>query len=124
VTITVTVDIGNFGGVDETQSFSLGNGECRDVWVVGGHASDLVTVTESVPNGYTASYQRSTITNGSIVTDPETPGNSASGLVDRTLGRGALAIFKNTPQQQPNQGCTPGYWKQSHHFDERRCPLN
>jgi hypothetical protein len=124
VTITVTVDLGNDGGgVQTLPPVTLSHGQCQDVWVTG--TADLVTVTENVPNGYTASYVRSVITNGSITTDPPAQGNSASGVVDGSAPQqGVLVIFTNTPQQTPlgGQGCTPGYWKQSHHFDSWPAP--
>lgn len=115
VTITVEVDLGNNGGVDQTFPVSLPGGQCRDVWVTGD--GDLVRVTETVPSGYTASYVRSVNVGGTITTDPSASGNSASGLVSGNAG--ALVIFTNTPVTPPagNEGCTPGYWKQPHHFD-------
>jgi hypothetical protein len=126
VNINVAVDIGNNGGIDFTDQISLAGGECRDVWV--SSTPDLVTVTETVPAGFTASFVKSVITNSTIVTNPSAAGNSASGITSGGSGgntpTGVLVIFTNTGTPPPGggQGCTPGYWKQSHHFDSWPAP--
>jgi hypothetical protein len=129
VTITVTVDIGSNGGTDATHMISLADGQCQDVWV--SSTPDLVTVTETVPTGFTASFVKSVITDSTIVTNPSAAGNSASGTTSSGSGSntltGTLVIFTNTAEAPPpppegGQGCTPGYWKQSHHFDSWPAP--
>jgi hypothetical protein len=127
VTIDVAVDIGNNGGTDFSYSFALNGGECRDVWA--SDQPDLVTVTEQVPTGYTASFVKSVITNSTIVTDPSVSGNSASGITSGSSNgntlTGVLVIFTNTADVPPppgGEGCTPGYWKQTQHFDSWPSP--
>lgn len=87
-------------------SFQLAPGECRDVWTHGlgtpGTPGDLVTVTETVPNGFTAAYNVSTIVQGGT---PQ-PGPSGNGnSVTVTIGGpgipGALVVFTNTPIPEP-----------------------
>lgn len=38
-------------------------------------------------------------------------------LVRRTSATGSLAVTCTPPPPQGGEGCTPGFWKQSHHFD-------
>jgi len=112
VTVDVAVDIGNDGSIDQTFSTILSSGECEDVWLHGGAIYDKVTVTETVPTGYDASFVRSTLVVPSgTTTDPAVQGNVASGMVKGDTG--VLVVFTNAPTPPGGQGCTPGYWRQS-----------
>jgi hypothetical protein len=93
VTFTVAADIGNNGSIDQTYTVTLSNNQCRDVWL-SENPGDSVTVTEAVPTGYTASFVKHQLSNGSTTIGPSTPGNSASGFANGTSG--ALLIFTNT----------------------------
>ena len=129
VTFTIAVDIGNNGSVDQTFQTSLANGQCEDIWnntsLTG---ADSLTVTETVPSGYAASWVLTTIlAGGSVTTRPSVSGNVASGAQARGgMDRGDLIVFTNTGSTPPPPpglaGCTPGYWKQSQHFDSWPAP--
>lgn len=119
VTFNVSVDAGNNGSVDTSFSIALGHGQCQDVWGHGGSTYDSVTVTEVGPANHTTSFVRQTFVAPNRTTDAPVSGLSASGLVRGNTG--TTVTFTNTPNEPPppggGQGCTPGYWKQSHHFD-------
>jgi hypothetical protein len=119
VTFNVTVDLNNDGSIDSTPQIQLGDGQCQEVLpsiVLGGHT---ITVTEVVPAGYTASYVKTTAASGGTTVAAPVASNTTSGTVG---DQGILVVFTNTADLPPppppgNQGCTPGYWKQAHHFD-------
>jgi hypothetical protein len=127
VTVNVSVDIDTNGSVDTTFPTTLDAGQCKDVWISGGSVGDTVTVTEVVPTGYTASYVLQTIAGSTLTTNASVAGNSVS--ANLRSGFGSLVIFTNTPNTPPPPpppggiaGCTPGYWKQSQHFDSWPAP--
>ena len=92
---------------------------CRDVWVAGG-AGAVVTVTETAvlggANPYTTTVSLLEIgAPGATISGP-----SVTGLVDGATGSGVTAFFTNTEVPPPptgDMGCTPGYWRQPHHYD-------
>ncbi len=97
---------------------------CRDVWLEGA-AGQIVTVTEigaSGTNPYTLTLVQA-LTSGS--NNPATIGaDFVSGRVDGFTGAGVTAFFTNTEMPPPpgGEGCTPGYWKQAHHFGSWTAP--
>jgi hypothetical protein len=104
----------------QTGSVTLANGECRDIGVNGSATLQTITVTENpVPAGYTASWSRTVVTAGSAPVQSSGSGGSVSGPIGGSPLNGTLVIITNTEIVPPGggQGCTPGYWKQSHHFD-------
>ena len=112
VTVTVTAPgVSNFNVV-------LNNGECRSVWVQGGSTLPLetVSVTETVPTGYTATWTKATRVSG-VVSSTGGSGNTASGDVGANPLTGVVVTFTNTevviPPPPPPAGCTytQGYWK-------------
>jgi hypothetical protein len=116
VTIDIEEDIGSNGSVDATGSVTLADGECKEIQVIGPPGA-TVTVTEQVPTGYTASWEKTVIsgTTGNTTTSTTSgSGNEVSGPVSENFG--TLVIFTNT-KDRGNQGCTPGYWKQPQHLD-------
>jgi hypothetical protein len=129
VTFDVSVDINNDNVADATFQVTLAGGECKDIWVAGGALFNRVTITESVPTGYTASSVLSVkdgITN-TTTTFPSVAGNVSTGAIARgSGGAGSLVRFTNTfvPPPPPSglQGCTPGYWKQDQHFNSWTAP--
>ena len=92
VTVTVAVT-----GTSAPQTFNitLADGECQDVWLHGTTA-DVVTVTEQVPAGYTASYVREVKTRTTYTVDAEVAGNTASGNVSGNPGEGTVVKLYNT----------------------------
>ena len=120
VTFDVSVDVGSNGGSDQTFQVSLNAGQCKDIWLIGGSPGDVVTVTENLPAGYTASWTKTTTSGGPTTGTGVTASGSVSGAI------GTLVVFLNTPTTPPppegGQGCTPGYWKQEQHFDSWPAP--
>ncbi len=133
VTIDFTVDFngdGLGGPQDLAGSVVLGDGECAIVHTYdesnsnNGLQIQRVTVTEQVPAGYDPSYVLTSILLfGAPVVGPPTAGNSASADMLSQPDNGFLVEFTNTLIPRGNEGCTPGYWKQSHHFDSWTAPL-
>ena len=99
---------------------------CERVWVREASYDDEyeVTITELVPDGYALRQISMYNPNGLTITrftDFET-----SGGVDRSYTfkpiRSATVFFKNVKVDDPPpppgiEGCTPGYWRQPHHYD-------
>ncbi len=88
---------------------------CADVWLEGG--PNTVTVTEvgvtGGTNPYTVTIQAAGTGSSNIVIGA----NSVSGNVQGAGGpSGVTAFFTNTEVVPGDEGCTPGYWKQPHHF--------
>lgn len=103
----VTIDV---TGPSGTTQATLSSGECENVYISGPNVN--ITVTETVPAGYTSSYVKSTIVSGVISTGASTAGNSASGTIGGTPPTGVLVTFTNT-LIPVDEGCTytQGYWK-------------
>lgn len=110
-----------FGDVDLSGSVQLADGECaivhsyiEDAASNTGIEIQRVTVTEQAVPGYSTEFQLSSLhATGSV-----TAGNSASGDMRSNPDSGFLVEFINTEVFVPGgEGCTPGYWRQSHHFD-------
>jgi hypothetical protein len=75
----------------------------------------FLTITQtSAPAATALDFILTTEQGGSDVTIPS-PATSAT--IDINFFHGAVASFWNTATPVGNQGCTPGYWKQSQHFD-------
>ena len=123
VTFNITADIGDNGSIDDTFSTTLSGGQCQDIWV-NGFAPDRIVVTEVVPTGSSPSFVISTRTGGVLATQPSVSGNVATALSGSNLG--SLIVFTNTVTTPPPPagvgGCTPGYWKQTQHFDSWTAP--
>jgi hypothetical protein len=121
----VAIDIGNNGSVDQTfQTAPLGHGQCEDVWNNPSLTmTDSATITENVPSGYTSSWVLTERVANTFIPHSSVSGSVATGA--RAAGAndiGALVVFTNTQVSTPPPppgvgGCTPGYWKQSQHFD-------
>ncbi len=105
-------------------SETLGDGECKNVWLHGGDGLDQVTVTENpVPDGYTVSYVKT------VVGTEDSGGsgtNGASGLVGGNNGSlsGVLVVFTNTIIPTDFFGCTPGFWKNNKKAKDWTSPLH
>lgn len=101
-------------GISGSVAFSLAPGACNEVFSMGG-TDKVYTVTETVPDGYTASYVVSTFVDGVVSAGSSTSGNVADGTlagVGGLGGKGALIVFTNTEEVNTG-GCTltQGYWK-------------
>jgi len=131
VTVDFTVDFDGDGSNEIVDFVSLGDGDCAIVHTYdetnsnGGLQIQRVTVTEQVPPGYDPTYVLTTKVGASEVTDPPVAGNSASGDMLSNPDNGFLVEFVNTEiPVTGGEGCTPGYWKQAHHFDSWTPPLD
>ncbi len=110
-------------GINATEN--LADGDCRTIRVAGGATGVDVTVTET---GAQAGFEfdRVEVTRikagvttflGSF-TDPTVVGHVQG-------NEGVLAVYFNKRIETPGgQGCTPGYWKQEHHFDSWTAPYD
>lgn len=130
VTINISaVDNSNAGNVGNT-SVSLAGGQCKNVWIAGGTGA-TVTATEVVPADYVAAWEKwddlgDNLEAGTL--DASGPGNVASGVVTGSVpagGAGTTIRFTNRYEPpQTGEGCTPGYWRQEHHFGNWTAPYD
>lgn len=113
-------------------SISLTDGECRVIAQFGGEGAD-VSVTEVVPAGFALNRVDIDVITGSVstpvITSRTEAGPTVSDFVSGTSGgglRGVTVTFVNEPLPPPpgGEGCTPGYWKQSQHFDSWPAGIN
>jgi len=117
VTVNVEVDVGNNGGAaDHDFDVVLGDGDCMSVWSTSGNAgvTDLVTVTETGPAGYTVSLVKTTLEDGVSSTGASVASNTTSNTItnpNATGTDGVVVTFTNT--EIVDEGCTltQGYWK-------------
>lgn len=123
---SVTINPGP-GLVDDATdgSVDLDAGSCERIAFAGG-AADVVTVTENVPAGQQVdSIVVQQLTDGVLTMTTLTGTNTASGVMGGFVPAGAVITFYNSlipPPPGGGQGCTPGYWKQKHHFDSWPAP--
>jgi len=113
VTVTVDVDQLNDGDVDTSFPVTVANGECWLVWEAGGLVTDEITVTETVPGGYTASFVTQVMNaDNSTTTKASVAGNAATETLINSGGqRGVLVTFTNTEIVATGCTLTQGYWK-------------
>lgn len=113
-------------------TLSLTDGECRVIAQFGGMGAD-VSVTEVVPAGFALNRVDIDVITGTeaapVTTSRTEAGPTVTDFVSGTTGgglRGVTATFVNEPLPPPpgGQGCTPGYWKQRHHFDSWPAGIN
>ncbi|HXE57407.1 MAG TPA: hypothetical protein VNK43_05360 [Gemmatimonadales bacterium] len=110
-------------------SFSLADGQCSVIHTHTTMPFRTVSVTETgAANAVLDSIVVFEFV-GNFQTDPIIPTktvltgtNTASGRVG--LEGGSLLVFYNRllPPPEGGEGCTPGYWKQPHHFDSWPAP--
>lgn len=99
--------------------------DVNTVWLPNGSgiAPDTITITET---GHTAGVVLQRIVTSGIggingYQEIAPPQNWITIVMDDTYG--VVAIFKNDTLLAPTgEGCTPGYWKQSQHFDSWPSP--
>lgn len=73
------------------------------------------TITET--SGPTGTVLSSIVTTEQGQSDVTTAAPPNFATIDINFFHGAVADFVNVAAALGNQGCTPGYWKQSQHFD-------
>jgi hypothetical protein len=127
VTFTVAVDHLSNGTIDQTFQTTLAGGTCKDIWFTDQDGLDTLTITETVPANYTASSVMTFNNHGAITVNAPVSGNVATALARNSQDAGSLVVFTNTfvappPPPTGTGGCTPGYWKQSQHFDSWTAP--
>lgn len=108
---------------DESGSFTLNDGECYVVTISGG-LGEFVTVTERAATGISLDNIVITTIGTGTGAAADVPSRTASGKVAGKPGGGpggVLAEFFNS-RTPTGEGCTPGYWKQPHHFDSWPAP--
>lgn len=90
-----------------TFGFQLAPGACAEIWTNGPGQTDDVTVTETVPAGFTAAWTKTVVNN--TANSPQSSsgnGNVASNVVGGPAIEGALIVFTNTPvpDEEPGVG--------------------
>ncbi|MCI0437243.1 MAG: hypothetical protein L0271_26940 [Gemmatimonadetes bacterium] len=112
------------GPNDVGGAFDLDAGDCVQVLLRGG-PGQTVTVTED-KNALPAGVAFSSVTAtgiGPANTQTDQVNASASAVVGGApTPSGAVFVFFNVAS--PTQGCTPGYWKQEHHFGSWTAPYD
>jgi hypothetical protein len=92
--------------------------DCREIWNSTSGDAETVSVTLTSAPGF--ALERIAVLYGGVIAPEVVFGsNTASATVSAT--QGAMMWFKlnleDTPPPDGGEGCTPGYWKQSQHFD-------
>lgn len=127
-TFDYTVTSRNNGSVTNA-SVTLNDGDCRVLAAVGGAGAD-VTVTENtslLPKGFQFNRAEVTVLTSNAGSSTSTVNSTTvsdwiSGSAGNTIPlRGVLAEYYNEAVAE-GEGCTPGYWKQPHHFDSWPAP--
>jgi hypothetical protein len=115
VTVRVQVDQGNNGSQEQDFNVTVGDGDCVSVWSASGNGgiADLVTVTENVPAGYTASHVKLTNGDGGPTNSGTVAGNTANNTITNPSGTGVDAVVVTFTNTELENGCTltQGYWK-------------
>lgn len=119
---SATFSVARDGGAAATHT--LADGECKSVFAWPGGTDPFgVTVTELVEPGLRLDSIVIAKTRDGYEDGPFTSYGTQSYRADIAPGKGAVVRFYNTRTPPPpppptgGQGCTPGYWKQSQHFD-------
>jgi hypothetical protein len=115
---------------------SLMDGQCERVASSGG-LTFQVTATEAPMAGYVldsivrynaefaSGAQPFVISslNKQVITNSNSATGEASGSAGDGILRGSLMVFYNSPEPPVGlQGCTPGYWRQAHHYGNWTAP--
>lgn len=102
---------------------TVASGSCVRVAFRGGPQYQ-VTITELAAAGFVLdSIKVDQLVSGVVTTTVTTGTNTASALAGGIPMSGAVVTFFNSMEPpQTGEGCTPGYWKQSQHFDSWPAP--
>jgi hypothetical protein len=122
-TADVTVDMQQAIG-NSTVTYSFADGECRVLGnfdgTIGLGPADIQAAESNIPGGYQFDSLRTTIVGRNGAASSVTVSNTNSySIVGANNNIGILLEFFNSqiPTTGGGEGCTPGYWKQPHHFD-------
>lgn len=93
---------------------------CQDVWKSSGDEASI-TITESASSANTELYRVTTHAMGEWVVD-DAPTGTVTVRANATTP--ARVWFKNRllPPSTGTDGCTPGYWRQTQHYDSWAAP--
>jgi hypothetical protein len=105
---------------------SLADGECKLVHYNTGDVDEVDVVTVTELSSVDTKLDSITVdsTHGATITRLPTIVGTTTVAVTTTRSKGAILTFYNSaiPHFSGGQGCTPGYWKQSQHFDSWTAP--
>jgi hypothetical protein len=113
----------SINGVPNANPTVLSDGQCVTLATStkgAGEGFDQVDIEEVVPSGWTVTnilVERFRVAIGGTADAADEATATATVFINIDMGR--RVTFTNTEDDVPtgNQGCTPGYWKQPHHFD-------
>lgn len=116
VSVQVQVDVGNNGGAaDHDFNVLLGDGDCMSVWSTSGNAgvTDLVTVTETGPTGYTVSLVKTTLEDGVSTVGGSVASNTTFNTITNPSATGVDGVVVTFTNTLEATGCTltQGFWK-------------
>jgi hypothetical protein len=122
-TADVQVDFVQASSGNTSVTYSFADGECRVLGNFDGAAvgpADITAAESNIPGGFQFDSVRTTVIgrNGATGSVTTSTTNAFSYLgADNDVG--ILVEFYNSqiPVTGGGEGCTPGYWKQPHHFD-------
>ena len=122
-TADVTVDMQQAIGNSQV-TYSFADGECRVLGnfdgTIGLGPADIQASESNIPAGYQFDSLRVTVIGRNGASGSVTVGTTNSySIVGANNDIGILLQFYNSqiPTTGGGEGCTPGYWKQSQHFD-------
>jgi hypothetical protein len=122
-TADVTVDMTQVSSGSTTVTYSFADGECRNLGnfdaTVGLGPADITASESNIPTGFQFDSLRTTIVgrNGASGSVNVSTTNSFAILgADNDIGI-LLEFYNSEIPSGGGEGCTPGYWKQSQHFD-------
>jgi hypothetical protein len=121
---------GNPGPTLTNDPANLTAGTCEQIAIAGAGAGfadpDAVTADQTaIPAGATldsvhvedAKYSQQGGTANFLGSDPSSQTDPATGLIANERATKITFFYSQTPTTGGGEGCTPGYWKQEHHFD-------
>lgn len=123
---TFSYSVTPYGGPNKTNpgapitgtGLALNDGDCRVIALYGGNGAEVTVTETAAQSGF--HLDRVTITIAPGGGTSTVAGPSVTEFISGTSGgglRGALAEYFNEADEAEGEGCTPGYWKQEHHFD-------
>ena len=122
-TADVTVDMQQAIG-NSSVTYSFADGECRVLGnfdgTIGLGPADIQAAESNIPAGYQFDSLRVTVIGRNGASGSVTVGTTNGySIVGANNDIGILLQFYNSqiPTTGGGEGCTPGYWKQPHHFD-------
>jgi hypothetical protein len=95
----------------------------------GGRLATVTVVETPIPAGvdfdHVVVYQKSSGTVNVTSSTTNSAVGQAGGPAGAGASMGAAIVFYNVTEPPPGgEGCTPGYWKQQHHFDSWTAPYD